>query len=448
MNQTNRLLIAGSLGFAGLLVLAFVVVFVVVAPNAGTTSLSPTPIASITHAPGKTPTHPVPTPTLTAQAATILINNDFFYPANFLCAVNAQTHQKRWCGPQRLVTVADDSRVYQGDFNSVGSYISTSAPITARDKVTGQLLWQFPDQIGYSSTPITAVGGIVYAWSMPHTAGKSIFITAIDANGATLWRSLPLGPIYDGNPPLFVNNGSVYSGIDTIDASGKGQAITYALDAATGQVKWQQNGKGGRVIAVSDSLVYTHSRNFISALDTSTGRVQWSLPITLGDFIAVAANGLLYVAGLTGSAYTPILLAIDSAGKQRWTSPVQAINLPNGLSVANGMVIALSNHNVLNVLDAATGTVRWHHALPNPCEIFDPILIPPLQGAAILVSSFCQPILYAFNASNGTQLWTKAVNAVAADANTAYGLVGSANNVTLDALNNSTGVLLWQLSLP
>ncbi|HUS47149.1 MAG TPA: PQQ-binding-like beta-propeller repeat protein [Phycisphaerae bacterium] len=146
-----------------------------------------------------------------------------------------------------------------------------------------------------------------------------------------------------------------------------------AVDAKTGKAKWsfqdkeaakeQARAPGPQVVTggaqgpaplIADGTVYVSARaGHIYAVDLATGRLKWKSASADGFGPPAIAGGVLYVGGTDGGVY-----ALDAAtGKQSWRG-----ELPNGAAVAPVVVgktvyVADKDKNV-HALAAATGQKR------------------------------------------------------------------------------------------
>jgi len=122
---------------------------------------------------------------------------------------------------------------------------------------------------------------------------------------------------------------------------------------------------------VKQGIVYTsgftggqYNTGVVYALDAASGNVRWHLNLTVGeayDYAPLApavAGGRVFVAGAM-----PTLYALDAAtGVQVWNaSGICAGHLWMVPAVANGTVYAGCDHGVFYALDAATGARQWDY---------------------------------------------------------------------------------------
>jgi outer membrane protein assembly factor BamB len=167
--------------------------------------------------PASSPAPPSPTPTLTARAATLIVSNPLF--PSFLCGVDVQTHQKRWCDTQAGKEVADANTVYV-------AYGSRNGVIAAHDRLTYQTLWQ--QSIPYqceTANPIMLplVQGLLILVNNPCALLTSAFQAE---TGTSAWQT---------NSALFATRAGTGYGL----ASFNGGAALDAVSLSNGSVLWQ-----------------------------------------------------------------------------------------------------------------------------------------------------------------------------------------------------------------
>lgn len=164
-------------------------------------------------------------------------------------------------------------------------------------------LWTYGSR-NCGSSPAVA-NGTVYFYAS--SIGDLVALKA----GAVLWST----PIPGGNSPI-VSAGMVYVGGigDTICAAGGFFPICtstgrmYALDAATGAVKWTFTAglpfTGLQIPAISGALIYVPGADgILYALDKLTGVEAWRYTGTAAFGPVVVGGGMVYVSDLTETVY-------------------------------------------------------------------------------------------------------------------------------------------------
>jgi outer membrane protein assembly factor BamB len=183
----------------------------------------------------------------------------------------------------------------------------------------------------------------------------------------------------------------------------------YALNAASGALRWQYN-TGGRVYV--DPVVAAGTVFFGAGDDATTlyavnaqdGKLLWHNPMRVESSLAVA-NGVLYVGSRN------LLYALNpQTGSILWSRPVPT---PFNPLIVNGVIYASSASDGVYALNASDGTLRWHNAL-NPTstgETVTPVLMnSELYVATVNVGPGPQnATLHALNASNGIEDWNASV---------------------------------------
>ncbi len=264
------------------------------------------------------------------------------------------------------------SPVVSGDQVFVGS---SDTHLYAIDRATGTQRWRFATKGAISSSPavhdglvfISSLDGKVYAvdaasgkerWSFA-TQGERRY-TAPGIHGAIPRTERMPDPfdVFLSSP--VVANGTVYIG--------SGDQHIYALDAATGALKWKF--ATGDVVhaspAVARGTVFVGSwdRN-LYALDAATGRERWRYTTGNDTVIynqigiassAAVAGGMVFVGGRDGHFH-----AVDEqTGALRWKHNNRGGWTIGSPAVRDGIVyFATSDGRRFKALDAATGTIRF-----------------------------------------------------------------------------------------
>ena len=247
------------------------------------------------------------------------------------------------------------------------------------------------------------------------------------------------------------------------------QANVYALDLATGKLRWEHQfntrvlgGPGPNGVAVADGLVYGDTNFAVFALSAATGKTVWLdnnlLPGGHGivgggsggglygadgvfDIQPQVIAGRVYLASAIGSGQGGgILLALDATtGKVIWKfstmigsdAAVRAVGAggawepplvgsdgsvtfgignpyqPPATAIAQPAPLLYADSAVN--LDAATGKLRWYYqAVPNDFQDHDLQTSPiaaSINGAPVVIAAGKMGYVYAINAQTGALLW-------------------------------------------
>ncbi len=267
-----------------------------------------------------------------------------------------------------VASASSQTAMFRGGPTHEGVY-SSPAP------TLGTLVWKFKTGGRVLSSPAVS-GGRVYVAS---TDGK---LYAIDqTTGAQAWQFASKGPI--ASSPA-VHGDLVY--ISSLDGN------IYGIETATGKQRWVFATKGERRFTapgihgaeprtermpdpfdvflssptVVDNVVYIGSGDqHVYALDAATGALRWRF--AAGDVIHASpavAGGLVYIGSWDRNLY-----ALDAAtGKERWryttgndTVSYNQIGIASSAAVAGGLVFVGGRDGHFHVVDAKTGTLKWKH---------------------------------------------------------------------------------------
>lgn len=281
-------------------------------------------------------------------------------------------------------------------------------------------------------------------------------VVATSTAGTSLWAR-DLTPASDRSDDA--SGGGLAFANGTLFVS-SGFGIVSALDAATGNVKWQQrmDAPGSGAPAAVDGLVYVVSRaNTAWAMDAETGKVKWRLtgtpstdgvvgvsspavtdrvvllPFASGEIVAALKKGgtrtwsSLVAGERVGRAYTQVTditgepvvknsviysgnsagrtVALNLSGERLWTAKEGAVS---PVWVTGGSVFLVSDENELVRLDASTGERIWGTRLPyftkekiRKIKRIHANLGPILAGGKLWVAS-SDGIMRGFNPEDGS----------------------------------------------
>jgi outer membrane protein assembly factor BamB len=151
----------------------------------------------------------------------------------------------------------------------------------------------------------------------------------------------------------------------TVYAGGDGRVI--ALDATTGQKRWEYTAPPGGVgfdpsrvrFAIADGTVYLATNGAAIALDAATGRERWRLVSDLTEgYRSLAGIDVMAGPGVAYFAHGPTLFSVDPvSGDTRWSHVVDG-NFAASPEI-DGDHVLISNGNGVDALLAATGELVW-----------------------------------------------------------------------------------------
>jgi outer membrane protein assembly factor BamB len=317
-----------------------------------------------------------------------------------------------------------------------------------------RVLWRFHAGGSLISSPVVS-NGIVYVGS---NDGNVYALRQND--GTAIWHVPTHGPV-TSSPA--VSEGAVYF------AGGDG--VVYAADAATGALRWRFMTNGERRYeargihgikpanqmmadpfdmfssspAISDGTLYVGSGDHnVYALDAATGKLRWRF--TTGDVVHASpaiSGGTVYI-----GSWDRYFYALDAeTGSVRWkflTGDDQTIHNQIGIqssaSVANGIVYFGCRDSHLYALDARDGTLRWKHDERGSWVIAS----PAIYNGAIYFTTSDEHVFFALDAATGAPLFhdeyaTFAYSSPSIAGNVAY--YGTFDG-TLYAVDARTGTVL------
>jgi outer membrane protein assembly factor BamB len=197
-------------------------------------------------------------------------------------------------------------------------------------------------------------GAIAVADGVAYLGGTDRTVYAVDlATGVVKWRRRLAGAILGG---VVLSDGTVFVGTD------RPQGAVAALDAATGAQRWRTlRWRTGLPLAVGAGVVAMHEREgHIVALEPGTGRVRWrrrvgaslTPPVALADAILVTTLDSVFR-----------LAPADGAVLARAAGPG---DVPGGWRIAGTQLIGGTARGDVVALNPGALTVAWRVALGSP----------------------------------------------------------------------------------
>jgi outer membrane protein assembly factor BamB len=304
------------------------------------------------------------------------------------------------------------------------------------------------------------VDGVVYAGTRDENGEGNAKVHAVElATGEQLWEFEVPSSIH-GTPAVADRTVFVPSLRGTL----------FALDATTGELRWQRDPEpSGNEYnqrsysyyspAVADGKVYwayqtrynKASQGLLVALDTVTGDTVWEAPMTgstMSDGTPTVADGRVYVGNQTASR----VIAYDAAtGARQWVSSAALGGWQDGIPTAAGGRVFIGSGNGIVARDAATGQDLWTYRSPHPSKVSSNSTpsAAAVEGDTVYMG-FPSGAVTALDASTGAVLWDRLLPGGTYDGGVHSSPVVSgetlfvgANNGFLYALDRLTGQPLW-----
>jgi eukaryotic-like serine/threonine-protein kinase len=295
----------------------------------------------------------------------------------------------------------------------------------ALDAGTGALKWKFETAGRITSSPAVSEGLVFF------DSFDSIFYAVDAGTGKLKWKFKTVGerrfaaahlhgaePAAETMPDPFdfylsspvVSNGAVYFG--------SGDTNIYALDVASGTLKWKF--KTGDVVhaspAISDSTLFVGSwDSFFYALDAASGKEKWRFKTGEDSKIhnqvgiqssAAVADGVVYFGCRDSKFY-----AVDAAtGKQLWSFDNKGSWVIGSPAVLDGKVyFATSDSGLFYALDAKSGAAffsldnkHWP-MFSSPAISGDTLYVGSHEGKLLVIDLKTQKFTWSFETEGHKQ---------------------------------------------
>lgn len=280
---------------------------------------------------------------------------------------------KKW---QATVGLGHSSPVVSGTRVVVHTRHVNREVVSAYDLDSGKQVWQDAVDAPYTMNP-AATGHGPGPKSTPAIAGGRVFTLGVSgifsahdlATGKLLWRKpAPAVPQEYGT-----SNSPIVDGAVVIAYLGgqKGGALT-AMDAATGNVKWQWSGDvpgyASPIIATLSGVrqLITQSESKLIGINVADGKLLWEAPLKTpynqNIVTPLIVDGMVVSAGLEN----PTIAYRVATGPKGWTATPawrneQVSMYMSSPAVSGSTIFGLSNKNrgQFFAIDAATGKTLW-----------------------------------------------------------------------------------------
>ena len=316
-------------------------------------------------------------------------------------------------------------------FRTAGAVIST--PVVAGGTVyfgssdhnlyalaaaSGALRWKFATGGRVTSSPALAGGRVYFGsfdsnlYALDAASGKLLWKFATEGerrfSGRHLHGAEPAAEVMPDPFDVFLSSPVVAAGLVYF---GSGDGHVYALDAATGALRWKFH--TGNVVHASPAIdagtLYVGSwDSFFYALDAASGKERWRFKtgedLNISNQVgiqssAVVADGVVYFGCRDSHLY-----ALDTAsGAQRWAFSTGSSWVISSPAVRDGKVyFATSDSGLVQAVDAHTGSALYALAFnhwpffSSPSLAGNFLYIGSEQGKLLAIDLRAQRLAWAF----------------------------------------------------
>jgi len=203
-------------------------------------------------------------------------------------------------------------------------------------------------------------------------------------------------------------NGKVYAG--SIDS------YLYCMDSLNGNVNWRflagNTGIESDPVYDNGSIYFGSNDDYLYSLNANTGTMNWRFLTGANVSTSpVVHNGVVFF----GSSDSKVYAVNTSTGQLIWSYQTGAMINQSGPAIANGLLYVGSRDGYLYALDVNTGALVWRYAVNNiSLEMSSPTVVNNIVYIAgwhdIIVGTSNKGSVYAINASTGQLVWEKYQN--------------------------------------
>ena len=306
------------------------------------------------------------------------------------------------CAPAASAAAVYGTPVVVGDLVYVGAYLYVGnqayGKIYAFNSTTGALRWVYPRQDNLDGA---VIGGLAVAGDSVYFGTAEGTVYALDAaTGDWRWDARTDGEIWSA--PI-IDGDSLYVG--TLDKK------LYALDITNGSKKWAPVEVGGAIATppvIHDSTVYFGSFDrYLYAVEATSGTLKWKSETEAGNWFwarPVLVNNTVYAASLDGKVY-----ALDAESGRT----VAEFDLGGPISSApllvDNKIIVATEEGVLYSLDTESKQEKRLADVQDLTErelgIYSPLAV---SDGVIFVHAQTEKYgsyIYALDAVTGARVW-------------------------------------------
>ncbi len=329
-------------------------------------------------------------------------------------------------GMDSLVPGLAPSIVYSGVAISPASGIKTDYSWPQHYTVTAE------DGSQKDYTVIVSINQYLYAGS------NDGYIYALDAATGTLKWKYATGGGVASSPTI--SNGVVYVG--------SGDGLVYAINASEGSLKWTYTPPPFNTAVhpvnsnptVQQGLVYVNVYGFLVAIDAMSGVQQWKQymgPYSDGGSPTVI-NGVVYNANSSGSYAIQASDAGSGSLLWQYNGGIGRLNP----ALANGIVYGTNETDILDALDAQTGNQLFRYFDSSGSS---PGNSPTVANGIAYIGTYHGGV-YAIDARTGALKWKQGAGGTSCPIvwnGMVYFSDASGHIYALDALNGNTVWSVW-----
>ncbi len=183
---------------------------------------------------------------------------------------------------------------------------------------------------------------------------------------------------------------------------------------AQGEKKWHVDAPvavaGDRVLVASAFLDKEKvGDRALFALDAATGEIKWRAPLELnpwggpavqGDLVVVSGSTIGYEVNDLKKAKGDLTAIELSTGKPKWRKTIPTGGILASVAITKDAVIATATDGKVRAFDLATGDKRWFY------ENKTPIFAPPAVAGDVVYATDLKGVVHAIGLGDGIAKWT------------------------------------------
>jgi outer membrane protein assembly factor BamB len=207
--------------------------------------------------------------------------------------------------------------------------------------------------------------------------------------------------------------------------------VLYALDPATGKVKWQFTLDDNTLATptVVGENVFVPTLTSLYKFNAKSGKRNTSISYSIGGVVSspITDGKTLFIAEITGKVHALDANTTDPTKVSKWTFDMQDSVL-SSLMMYNGNLIVVTTKGKIQAINMGNGTPAWSSNLPT---IDGGLRSSPVASGPYIYIGSPDYKLYALSVANGNVVWNFPTEGIINGSPVAYGgniIFGSADN--------------------
>lgn len=284
-------------------------------------------------------------------------------------------------------------------------YVGAQGLLAGLDPSTGGFRWQTSVE-GSVQTLRRVEDDVVAITGTVDVSPENYQVRRVTSDGTATFR-FPADPVDSQLDIAALTDDALYIGSLSSDVVRRSGEPFYALDARTGESRWQVETSSSPDVVVAGAHLVYRGPDSIEVRDRSTGEQRWRYPSSTPrghdriDVHQYAVRGATVYVEYAESERSRLAAFDLATGERGWTYEGRPGRARLG---GGGRTVYVEADGGITALDGADGVERWRATRS-----------AELRGSSVvgdsLLTAWADDVLTAYRPSDGTQLWLKRFDA-------------------------------------